>query len=249
MPTYSTLPLPCVEPKRCVVCDTPFTRARGETFERFEVRQHCGRACYLRTLSVRRTKPRVSVPCGHCGKMMVSTPGRVHPYCSRECSGANWGERRVDARTYATSVCDFCGSEFSHRTFEHRRFCSNACASNARVRNKGLWRPTGIERQVRSALESLGIAFEAEKRIGRFLVDAFLPELGIAIEVNGTYWHCDPRAYPNGPTSPIQEKAIERDRRKQDAVERAGFRLLILWEKDICERGPEQLLREALPWL
>ena len=53
--------------------------------------------------------------------------------------------------------------------------------------------PTLIEIAVGKALDTLGIAYEFQKIIGRCIVDYYLPEHNIVIECDGDYWHSLPK--------------------------------------------------------
>ena len=62
---------------------------------------------------------------------------------------------------------------------------------------------------------------------------------GAILDVNGTFWHCDPRVYPDGPTHDIQVTTRKRDATKMAALTQAGYQVAILWEKDFEERGAD----------
>lgn len=55
----------------------------------------------------------------------------------------------------------------------------------------------------------------------------------ILIEVNGTYWHADPRIYSKDKLNHIQLNKIEKDKRKKEVAKLYGFTLLYIWEIDI----------------
>lgn len=52
-------------------------------------------------------------------------------------------------------------------------------------------RDTSLELILWDHLERQGIPFVRKKRIGRYQVDAWLPELNFAVEADGAYWHQD----------------------------------------------------------
>ena len=56
---------------------------------------------------------------------------------------------------------------------------------------------------------------------------------GTIIEINGTYWHADPRKYPNGPIYDTQKKKIESDKRKRQKFAELHIPLIELWEMDL----------------
>ena len=50
---------------------------------------------------------------------------------------------------------------------------------------------TFIERAVVAVLDLLGERYEAQKRIGRYAVDFYLPDRHLVVECDGEYWHRD----------------------------------------------------------
>lgn len=65
------------------------------------------------------------------------------------------------------------------------------------------------------------------------ILDFYIPSKNLAIEVNGTFWHADPRFYPDGPIHECQQRVAEKYKRKSEYLQEHGFRLIELWEHDI----------------
>lgn len=78
---------------------------------------------------------------------------------------------------------------------------------------------TGIEKKFRKALESRNVKFEKQYPILSYFVDFALPELKIAIEVDGEYWH--------------QDKG--RDRKRQDEIEAEGWLVLRYKGREVAD--------------
>lgn len=175
--------------KRCPVCGRRFT-VPSSNADRFTV---CSRAC--------RTAHTAYASCKRCGRRFRVPRGRRRVYCSERC-------RRPPVHV----SCEHCGASFRVTPSESaaRRFCSLACWR----RHSG---ETSLERLVREALEELGFPFEQELRVGRYSVDFALTTRGVALEVDGAYWHRD----------------AARDRRKAKALERAGWRVVRLAEDTV----------------
>ncbi len=70
---------------------------------------------------------------------------------------------------------------------------------------------------------------------GRFVacIDFFLPEHNCAVEVNGTYWHADPRFYGQLKLSKSQLRTQTFYDRKLKLLSELGITLIELWEHDI----------------
>ena len=63
----------------------------------------------------------------------------------------------------------------------------------------------------------------------------------IALEVNGTFWHSDPRFFPGGPEHKIQERNAVAWSRKLAHAAHLNIRVVEVWEHDI-----KQGIREAI---
>lgn len=81
---------------------------------------------------------------------------------------------------------------------------------------------------------------------GRFcaVVDFLLAD-GRAVEVQGGFWHADPRDYPSGPIKLCQVRTVANDRAKREALAANGVPLVEIWEREI-RRDPARAVREAL---
>jgi very-short-patch-repair endonuclease len=80
------------------------------------------------------------------------------------------------------------------------------------------------------------------KDINQFC-DCYLPKYNLVIEINGRYWHCDPRFYKNGPINEKQKRRIEKDGIKSSYLDSHGFRLFVAWEDDI-KSNPNLLIED-----
>jgi G:T-mismatch repair DNA endonuclease (very short patch repair protein) len=61
----------------------------------------------------------------------------------------------------------------------------------------------------------------------------FLLAGNVVIEVNGTYWHADPRNYPDGPVHESQKRTAEKYAKKLTALQRLRYTVLEIWEREI----------------
>lgn len=75
-------------------------------------------------------------------------------------------------------------------------------------------------------------------------VDFMLSD-GRAIEVNGTYWHADPRVYADKTLHPSQKHSIENYQKKIEAFRLLGIPLIELWEMDL-EQDMAGTIRKSL---
>lgn len=110
---------------------------------------------------------------------------------------------------------------------------------------------SGLEDRVAEELTRSGVPFLRQAAIrnpkdGRYVaVVDFLLSGTVAMEVNGTFWHADPRFFPNGPVFPSQHRTADRYTRKVEALQILGIPLIEVWEDDL-NRSMEDTLRTAL---
>ena len=89
----------------------------------------------------------------------------------------------------------------------------------------------------RDFLMKLGVRYEWQfepKEIGRFY-DFYLPEHNLIIEVDGGYYHADPRVVDESKLNPMQQRNKRVDEYKNRWAVAHGIPILRIWEKDIRE--------------
>jgi G:T-mismatch repair DNA endonuclease (very short patch repair protein) len=96
-------------------------------------------------------------------------------------------------------------------------------------------RETSIHIKMREFLSELNLIspFSEEHPLVYFSLDFAFPEFKIAIECQGTYFHIDPRFYPDGPKSSVQRRNFGRDKSKKKFLDKMGWTMIELWETEI----------------
>lgn len=112
------------------------------------------------------------------------------------------------------------------------------------------------ERFAKNFLDKLNIPYTYQYKatgINRYFDFRVFPELkGPIIEVQGTYWHADPRVYEQKDLNKTQKWDIKVDELKKKWCMRNAIPLIYVWEKDINEHPSMVLdyLKKALkPYL
>ena len=90
---------------------------------------------------------------------------------------------------------------------------------------------------MQSILDDLKIVYNEEYRIDCWLFDFYLVDLNILIEVDGDYFHSNPKIYPNGPMTKTQKINHYRDLKKNSFVKQNDLTLYRYWESDILNNG------------
>ncbi|MEV8102265.1 very short patch repair endonuclease [Streptomyces sp. NPDC088135] len=102
-------------------------------------------------------------------------------------------------------------------------------------------RDTKPEVALRRAVHRLGLRFRLQRKVAaRCTADFVLPRYGVAVFVDGCYWHGCPVHCPKafrGPNASLWTAKIktnkERDRRNTAAAEAAGWTVVRVWECEI----------------
>ena len=102
------------------------------------------------------------------------------------------------------------------------------------------------ERFATDFLDKLGVKYIYQfevKEIGRWY-DFYLPEHNLIIEVDGSYYHADPRVVSEDKMKPMHKRNMRVDEYKTKWALAHGIPIMRIWEKDINE-SPTKVL-EAL---
>jgi G:T-mismatch repair DNA endonuclease (very short patch repair protein) len=106
-------------------------------------------------------------------------------------------------------------------------------------------RVTSIHIKVREFLKTLDLAEEVQEE---FFFKYYSFDFGfecakVAIEVQGTYFHIDPRIYPNGPTNAMQRRNFGRDKAKKNFADQKGWIIIEVWETEINDGSFKEYLK------
>lgn len=104
---------------------------------------------------------------------------------------------------------------------------SNTLVAKARQGNKK--KRTKLHLQFKTLMENHGITgFLTEYEIGYYAIDEANPDLKLALEVDGCYWHSCPQCGLKGPT-----ESLRTDKSKTTYLTNRGWSVLRIWEHDI----------------
>ncbi len=98
---------------------------------------------------------------------------------------------------------------------------------------------------IKNFIKPLNIEYETQyyiKDIHQYC-DIYIPSKNLIIECDGSFWHCDPRLFPNGAVYEYQKRKVERDEIKNQYLKEHGYELLRFWEIDILN-SPELIKEE-----
>lgn len=109
-------------------------------------------------------------------------------------------------------------------------------------------RESGIHIKMREFLKTLELKehFAEEHQVKYFSLDFAFIDSKIGIECQGTYFHIDPRIYPNGPKSEVQKRNFGRDKQKKKFLLERGWKIIECWETEINDGSFKGLIIEKL---
>jgi len=254
--------------RECPVCEKPYEAdpkrlayGRQTTYSR-----KCSYDLRKRNLT-----KQITLPCAVCGEDVVRPPSHVKSktglvFCSGDChyKGRGLGlSTRVVTKPY--NVPDAVRLQFSEaqRERNHLRKAEGryghteetkaklSLATAKAIAEGRIPRVSEFERRVGETLRGLGINALSQHRFrgsqGRFaaVVDFYLPDRKLALEANGTFWHADPRVYPNGPEHPSQTRTLDKYTRKVKFLASVGVTVVEVWEQDF-QSDPLAAVKAAL---
>ena len=78
------------------------------------------------------------------------------------------------------------------------------------------------------------------------IVDFYIPSLNLIIEVDGNFWHCNPKEYPRDYFHPVLKKYSyeiwDKDRTRDEEVIKLGYKVLRFWEGEFNQN----IVKESL---
>lgn len=222
----------------------------------------CSQACSGKFRTEIQTETRI---CEFCKSEMRVKKSEKKRFCCPECQH-EWQKTRIgrDNPKYrrVPIACKTCGRMFDVQRYKvnnENLFCSKECKvkwftevwsqreewkEESSRRSVALLKdgkiPTSFSKPhqaVVQMLELLGVKYACEYPVTYYLIDIFLVDSNLMIEVMGDFWHCNPIKY-EVPRYENQTKAIRRDRAKHTYVLKYyGIEILYLWENDINEHA------------
>lgn len=197
--------------------------------------------------------------CEYCHKQFNPREQKQR-FCSKECvrlyQTTLIGELSPKYN-HVSKECEQCGREFSVKKSKENsaRFCSRECMikwysvyrstpENKAISSKrivgimdnGKMKRTLTKPHLKTTelLKELNIKYECEYSVEFYLVDIFLVDYNLMIEVMGDFWHSNPTTKYKDAKTDQQSKRIGKDKAKHSYIKNQyGIEILYLWEHDI----------------
>lgn len=232
----------------------------GKEFNTFECRKQkfCGSDCWYE-YNKKKHEEKSKKKCPMCDKEFVPKY-KEQKFCSRKCSDKHQtlliGENNPHFKQVELE-CNLCGNKYMVKPsrVNSRKFCCPGCfnkwqkandeykdrMTKVLVRNKEEGKMfsnstmTKPHRIIADELDKMNIRYECEYPVSKYLIDIYLTDYNIMIEVMGDYWHSNPYLQYDI-SGKVQQERTARDTRKHDYVkENYNVELLYIWEDDIIK--------------
>ena len=95
---------------------------------------------------------------------------------------------------------------------------------------------TAPEKKFEKMMKKMGVECEAQKILNDVIYDFYLPDHNILVEIDGDYFHGNPKVYSEGDLNHMQIKNKKNDLYKDNLAKGLGYGLERIWEKDINEK-------------
>lgn len=107
------------------------------------------------------------------------------------------------------------------------------------------YKMNNLEKLFETLLQESGIELKYSIILNYFQFDFGHKESKTLIEIQGDYWHGNPKFYKEECLNEVQKKNKKRDLEKKEWAVNNGFKLLVFWEDEIYS-NPNKIKQEAL---
>lgn len=223
----------------CYTCGKEMCRHKGDL--KYE-RLYCSLECrdYYRSKHFcgenSASYNRKIVMCTNCGKEFsvpqnrlnnTNSFGETNLFCSHEC----YGEYR--RKYYIGEKHHMYGKEVPPHLIEEFNKRMSKFMSEGKM-------PTTLTKphiKVNNILDDIKINYENEHNLKYYLLDVYLKDFKLGIEIMGDYWHSNPIKYDFKNLNETQKKRIEKDKSKHGFIlNHRKFEVLYIWENDIIHQ-------------
>ena len=170
---------------------------------------------------------RIEINCSQCGKVMKKRPSQIknklNIFCSRKCMG-NWRSENCTGENNSNY-----GNGDAWTDEMRRNKAESSIKSLLKLDNQQT--VTKPQKIINELLNKLKIANIKEYNCKYYLLDNYLQDYNLGIEVHGNFFHCNPTMNVKNSR---EVRIVGKDKSKHTYLKRyMGFETLYLWEYDI----------------
>ena len=109
---------------------------------------------------------------------------------------------------------------------------------------------TKPERLFALMLDMINIKYEKQKSVKKYKCDFYIPEYNLIVEIDGDYWHANPKKYKAndiiGPSKKTAKKIWESDKTKTHDILNEGYKVLRYWASDLKNITHEKIFEDIV---
>lgn len=98
-------------------------------------------------------------------------------------------------------------------------------------RNQAVRKTNKLEQLGYRLLDEIGLNYEQQYVVGRYVVDAFVPSAKMVVQFDGDYWHGNQKIFPV--LTERQYRQQNTDRLQCETALKLGYVTFRIWESDI----------------
>ena len=127
------------------------------------------------------------------------------------------------------------------------------------LRGLARWRSNGrfskIHQKVKLHMKNYGLkGFLSEEYFHGFWIDEYYPKYKVAVEINGDYWHANPKFYSadyyNNRIKLTAAQIWEKDNCRINALKKFGIKVFLIWEYQIKDKKLlNKKMKEIETWI
>jgi len=196
-----------------------------------------------------------NLPCEVCSSPTYVQPYRMKTqkyfYCGQECY---FKHRASLPRKGTLEVeCDECKGKFTR--YKHlveastNHFCGVECYSvwKSKYGVTEITGKTSIEKTTEDILNKNNISYVYQKQIkdekfGNCYYDFYIEDYNLLIEVDGDYWHGNPKKYPKLNSQQLGCK--KRDKEKNEVALKNNYNLVRIYEDELLNLTQQQIVNK-----
>jgi very-short-patch-repair endonuclease len=134
-----------------------------------------------------------------------------------------------------------CKARLEKMSFEEKQ-------EMTRIARESFTNSSSLEQRVEKALLNYQVTFRKNVSMFKYNYDFVFDDLKVIIEIQGDYWHANPKIYNENSVmigGKLAKELWAKDLKKKNIAEENGFKVFYFWEKDI--RGhPDSVIEDFL---
>ena len=99
-------------------------------------------------------------------------------------------------------------------------------------------------------LDKNNIFYEKQKSVKKYKCDFYIPEYNLIVEIDGDYWHANPKKYSAsdliGPAKKTAREIWESDKTKTSDLVNEGYKVLRYWASDLKNISHEKIFEDIV---